>query len=35
MEFRFDVNSLFKTPIIRVTNNLVPQGFTGDRRSVM
>lgn len=35
MEFRFDINSLFKTNIIRITNNLVPQGFTGDRRSVL
>lgn len=35
MEFRFDVTPLFKTHIIRVANNLVPQGFTGDRRSVL
>ncbi|XP_055313345.1 alpha-tubulin N-acetyltransferase [Sitodiplosis mosellana] len=35
MEFRFDVTPLFKTHIVRVSNNLVPQGFTGDRRSVL
>ncbi|XP_031640999.1 alpha-tubulin N-acetyltransferase [Contarinia nasturtii] len=34
MEFRFDVTPLFETNIIRVTNNLVPQGFIGDKRSV-
>lgn len=35
MEFRFDIRPLFKTHIIRITNNLVPQGFTGDRRSIL
>lgn len=35
MEFRFDVDSLLKAHIVRITNNLVPPGFSGDRRSLL
>lgn len=32
MEFPFDINSVFKTPITKIHNNLLPDGFQGDRR---
>lgn len=32
MEFRFNTNQLFKSPIVKVSNNLLPSGFSGDRR---
>lgn len=35
MEFRFDVGPLLKAHIVRITSNLIPQGFTGDRRSAL
>lgn len=36
MEFRFNVNSLFKNAnVVKVTPNLTPYGFNGDRRQLM
>lgn len=35
MEFRFDLSSLLKANIVRITSNLIPEGLTGDRRSVL
>lgn len=35
MEFRFDVGPLLKAHIVRITSNLIPPGFTGDRRSAL
>lgn len=34
MEFRFNVNEIFKTPIVEIGSNLVPPGFQGDRRQL-
>uniref|UniRef100_A0AAR5PZG7 Alpha-tubulin N-acetyltransferase n=1 Tax=Dendroctonus ponderosae TaxID=77166 RepID=A0AAR5PZG7_DENPD len=34
MEFRFDLNELFKQPIVEVGNTLIPPGFTGDKRAL-
>ncbi|EFA00356.2 alpha-tubulin N-acetyltransferase isoform X4 [Tribolium castaneum] len=33
MEFKFAVNDVFKQPIVKIGNNLLPPGFTGDRRA--
>jgi hypothetical protein len=33
MEFKFAVNDVFKQPIVKIGSNLVPPGFTGDRRA--
>ncbi|XP_055687903.1 alpha-tubulin N-acetyltransferase isoform X2 [Lutzomyia longipalpis] len=35
MEFRFNVAQYFKTPIIKVTNTLLPSGYYEDRRAVL
>lgn len=36
MEFRFNVNSLFRNAnVVKVTPNLTPYGFNGDRRQLM
>ncbi|XP_059614381.1 alpha-tubulin N-acetyltransferase [Phlebotomus argentipes] len=35
MEFRFNVTQYFKTPIIKVTNTLLPNGYYEDRRAVL
>lgn len=35
MEFRFDVGPLLKAHIVRITSNLIPQGFNGDRRTAL
>lgn len=32
MEFRFNVNEVFKQPIVEITNNLIPPDYTGNRR---
>lgn len=34
MEFRFNVNDVFKHPIVEVNQNLMPPQFSGDRRSL-
>ncbi|XP_017786851.1 PREDICTED: alpha-tubulin N-acetyltransferase-like isoform X2 [Nicrophorus vespilloides] len=34
MEFRFNVNEIFKQPIVQVGHTLIPQGFKGDRRAL-
>lgn len=31
MQFSFDINSIFKTQITKIDNNLLPDGFQGDR----
>lgn len=35
MEFRFNVNPLFRTNIISVDSNLVPVGYAGTKRDYM
>lgn len=35
MDFRFDLQQLFRTPIVRINNSLIPNGFHGDRRSAL
>ncbi|CAH1968297.1 unnamed protein product [Acanthoscelides obtectus] len=34
MEFKFSVNELFKNPIVEINHNLIPPGFSGDRRAL-
>nr|CAH7713237.1 unnamed protein product [Callosobruchus chinensis] len=34
MEFKFSVNELFKQPIVELNQNLIPPGFSGDRRAL-
>lgn len=34
MEFKFNVNEIFPQPIVEISNNLIPPGFTGDRRAL-
>ncbi|XP_066155109.1 alpha-tubulin N-acetyltransferase-like isoform X1 [Euwallacea fornicatus] len=34
MEFRFNLNEIFKHPIVEVGNTLVPPGFNGDKRAL-
>ncbi|KAL1517301.1 hypothetical protein ABEB36_001082 [Hypothenemus hampei] len=34
MEFRFNVNEVFKQPIVEVGNTLIPPSFTGDKRAL-
>lgn len=34
MEFSFNVNEVFKSPIVEITPNLIPPGYTGDRRAL-
>nr|CAI5836717.1 unnamed protein product [Callosobruchus analis] len=34
MEFKFNVNELFKQPIVELNQNLIPPGFSGDRRAL-
>ncbi|XP_018571525.1 alpha-tubulin N-acetyltransferase isoform X2 [Anoplophora glabripennis] len=34
MEFKFNVNDIFKQPIVEINNNLIPPGFSGDRRAL-
>ncbi|XP_063910932.1 uncharacterized protein LOC135128051 [Zophobas morio] len=33
MEFKFSVNEIFRQPIVRLGSNMLPPGFTGDRRA--
>uniref|UniRef100_A0A336LXH3 CSON003497 protein n=1 Tax=Culicoides sonorensis TaxID=179676 RepID=A0A336LXH3_CULSO len=33
MEFRFDLSDLFRHPIVKINNSMLPSGFTGDRRT--
>ncbi|XP_073843518.1 alpha-tubulin acetylase isoform X1 [Musca autumnalis] len=35
VEFRFDIRPLFSQPIIKVTSNLLPHTFRGDRRQCL
>jgi len=35
VEFRFDIKPLFAQPIIKVTSNLLPNTFRGDRRQCL
>lgn len=35
MEFRFETDTLFRTPIVLITNTLLPSGYMGDRRSAL
>ncbi|KAJ8950650.1 hypothetical protein NQ318_010850 [Aromia moschata] len=34
MEFKFNVNDIFKQPIVEINQNLIPPGFSGDRRAL-
>jgi len=34
MEFRFNLNEVFKAPIVEIGNQLIPSGFRGDRRQL-
>lgn len=34
MEFRFNVNDVFKQPIVEINSTLIPPGFSGDRRAL-
>ncbi|XP_044732668.1 alpha-tubulin N-acetyltransferase-like [Chrysoperla carnea] len=34
MEFNFNINDIFKEPIVKITNTLLPPSFSGDRRAV-
>ncbi|XP_063701267.1 alpha-tubulin N-acetyltransferase isoform X3 [Culicoides brevitarsis] len=33
MEFRFDLSDLFRHPIVKINNSMLPSGFVGDRRT--
>uniref|UniRef100_A0A336KAF2 CSON003497 protein n=1 Tax=Culicoides sonorensis TaxID=179676 RepID=A0A336KAF2_CULSO len=35
MEFRFDLSDLFRHPIVKINNSMLPSGFTGDRRTAL
>lgn len=34
MEFRFDLNQIFKEPIVEINNSLTPPGYYGDKRAL-
>ncbi|CAH1185489.1 unnamed protein product [Phyllotreta striolata] len=34
MEFSFNLNDVFKSPIVEITPNLIPPGYAGDRRAL-
>lgn len=33
MEFKFDINKILKSPIIKIYNNLLPENFKGDKKT--
>ncbi|XP_063701266.1 alpha-tubulin N-acetyltransferase isoform X2 [Culicoides brevitarsis] len=35
MEFRFDLSDLFRHPIVKINNSMLPSGFVGDRRTAL
>lgn len=34
MEFKFNVNDIFQQSIVEINNNMIPPGFSGDRRAL-
>lgn len=34
MEFNFNVNEVFRSPIVEIPPSLIPPGFKGDRRQL-
>ncbi|CAH1278387.1 unnamed protein product [Diabrotica balteata] len=34
MEFNYNINEIFKSPIVEINHSLIPPGYTGDRRAL-
>lgn len=34
MEFHYNINEIFKSPVVEINHSLIPPGYTGDRRAL-